>query len=121
MKKNFLRFLGMFVLCLCIASCSKSNGDLIKEYGKICDEIGVAYQKGDMDKVSSLVEKGEKIEKELSERDLTDNEEAEVVAIATRLADTISEDFMNQLNAFMDDAPDSWYGGDDDDDEEFPF
>lgn len=114
MKKNFLRFLGMFVVCLCIASCSKSNGDLIKEYGEICEEVAEAYKNGDMKKVTSLAEKGDKIEKELIKRDLTDEEQSEVATITLKLANTISGDFTNQLNAVMDAASSGWAGSGDD-------
>lgn len=98
----------MFVLCLCIASCSKSNGDLIKEYGEICEEVAEAYKNGDMSKVTSLAEKGQKIETELSKRDLTDEEKAEVAGITLKLAGSISGDVTEQLNAVMGAAAGSW-------------
>ena len=97
MKKNFLRFLGMLVLALCITSCSKSNGDLIKEYSEVCEELADAYNEKDVNKIASLSEKGEKLLTEIEQRDLTDEEKAEVALLTLKLGSSIKGDLQQLM------------------------
>ena len=78
MKKKLLGFLGIIVLCLCVASCAKSNADLIKEYGEIFDQLADAYSEQDTAKITSLTLKAEKVLLELNKRELTPEETAEL-------------------------------------------
>lgn len=86
--KNLL-IAASFILSLCFISCSKSNSALIDEYRSVCKEIGEATKKGDLIEVTKLAQKGEKIEKELNERDLTDEEKAEILKISTEMASDV--------------------------------
>ncbi|MCH5214498.1 MAG: hypothetical protein J1E97_04835 [Muribaculaceae bacterium] len=88
MKKRF-----QFLFCAaaiafssCLISCSKSNADLIDDYKKVCTELVEATQKGDVNKIKSLAEKGDKILDELNKRELTDEEKQEVLNISVEAA-----------------------------------
>lgn len=99
MKKTTLAFFAAVVLMFgtALSSCSKSNDDLIKEYSELCDEASKAVKDGNLIKLSSIAEKGDKIEKELKSRDLTDAQKEEVARIELQLANDMSETAVDAL------------------------
>lgn len=115
MKSTILKLAGIFIVALCIVSCSKSNKDLINDYSKLCEEVTQAFQEGNMDKVMELSDKGAKLEKELADRDLTDEEKTEVAKITANMAMQLSGSMMNGLN-LMNEAVDAVNAADDSDD-----
>ena len=90
MKKFFLIMAVVAITCMtALTSCKKSNADLIKEYEGLCKELVTATQNGDFEKVASLSEKGQELEKELSERELTDEEQSQLLEIQATAASEI--------------------------------
>ena len=85
-------FLGFLLV-----SCSKSNDSLIKEYKDLCTQVEKAIKDGDITKAVSLAEKGDKIEKELSERTLTPEQQAQVLEITGEL-------MMNSISNIMENS-----------------
>ena len=83
----FALLLGSFMF----ASCEKSNKDLLKDYQKVSEEIVTAIKDGDLIKAKQLSEKGEKIDKELGERELTDSEKEKKAEIEASVVGSISE------------------------------
>lgn len=73
--------LGSFIFC----SCEKSNADLLKEYQKVAEEIVTAIKDDNTAKINKLSEKGEKLEKELDQRDLTESEKEEKAIIEAEI------------------------------------
>lgn len=65
-------------LVMGMASCKKSNADLIKEYQKVVTEYIEAVKAGDTEKAAKLDKEGEKLQKELEEANLTEEEKAEL-------------------------------------------
>ena len=80
-------FLGSFIFF----ACEKSNKDLLKDYQKISEEMVSAIEDGNLDKARKLSEKGEKIDKELGERDLSDSEKEEKQEIEAEMFSALSE------------------------------
>lgn len=93
MKKTTLVLFAAVLLMFgtALSSCSKSNDDLIKEYSELCEEASQAIKDGDLTKLPSIAEKGDKIEKELKNRDLTEDQKEEVARITLQLADDMGE------------------------------
>ena len=90
MKKIlFSTFVAMSILSVSfMASCSKSNSELIKEYDKAITEQVEAIKSGDPGKIQSASEKSLKIANELKERDLTQEEQMEIANITMKAAST---------------------------------
>ena len=80
-------FLGSFVFC----ACEKSNKDLLKDYQKVSEEVVSAIKDGNLDKAMKLSEKGDKIEKELNERDLSETEKQEKAEIQAAMISSLSD------------------------------
>ena len=80
-------FLGSFVFC----ACEKSNKDLLKDYQKVSEEVVSAIKDGNLDKAMKLSEKGDKIEKELNERDLSEAEKQEKAEIQAAMISSLSD------------------------------
>lgn len=91
------------MLALGLASCSKSNEALIEDYRDLCTEVQEAVKDGDMSKIISLSEKAEKLSEELSKRDLTDEQKAEMLRISTELMRNSASDIMNNAQDFSKD------------------
>ena len=72
-------------LSLGLYSCAKSNEDLLKDYKNVASELVEASQDGDLKKMEELAKKGEKIDKELNGRDLTDSEKEEKAEIEVEM------------------------------------
>lgn len=85
--KKIVMALACAALVLGMAACKKSNADLIKEYKKVATEAVEAVKEGDIVKAAKLAQEGQKLEKELQEANLTDEEKAEVAQIALELLD----------------------------------
>lgn len=100
MKKFFMILMtaGAILLGSGLVSCSKSNQDLINDYKNVCQELVEATKDGDLTKIASLTEKGTKIEKELSERELTSEEEAELAKIAEEVANAAVSGASNMMD-----------------------
>ena len=87
MKKFFLIMAVVAITCMtALTSCKKSNADLIKEYESVCKELVTAAQNGDFEKIATLAEEGQKLEKELGERELTDEEQSQLLEIQASTA-----------------------------------
>lgn len=97
MKKKLLGFLGMIVLCLCVASCSKSNADLIKEYGEIFDQLADAYSEQDTAKIASLTLKAEDVLLELKKRELTPEETAQLEELTIKFGTKLGGQMQNAV------------------------
>lgn len=96
MKKiNYLLTVATVILSTALFSCSKSNDALIEEYQQVCTDINTALKNGEMTKVATLAEKGEKIGKELDERELTDEQKAKVLEITADLMEQSTSSVMN--------------------------
>ena len=80
-------FLGSFIFC----ACEKSNADLLNDYQKLTEEMVSAIQDKDLVKIQKLSEKGEKLEKELNERDLTDSEKEQMAEIEAEMLRSLSD------------------------------
>lgn len=80
-------FLGSFIFC----ACEKSNKDLLNDYQKVSEEMVSAIKDRDLNKVQKLSEKGEKIDKELGERDLSESEKEEKAEIEAGMLSALSE------------------------------
>lgn len=93
MKKlsKYLGFCALFVGSFAFCACEKSNDDLLKDYQKVSEEIVSAIHDGNLDKAKKLSEKGEKIDKELGERDLTESEKEKKAEIEAEMIKAISE------------------------------
>lgn len=79
-------FLGSFIFC----ACEKSNKDLLKDYQEVSEEMVSAIKDKDLNKVQKLSKKGEKIEKELGERDLSESEKEEKAKIEAGMMSSVS-------------------------------
>lgn len=90
MKKIFLSVAVCAMMAIATTSCSKSTPDLLNEYRELGKEVVEATKNGDLVKIQSLAEKGEKIEKELKGRELTDEEKAELAKIETEISSQMS-------------------------------
>lgn len=90
MKRKFLSIFAAAVLALAVASCSKSNEQLLNEYSDLCKEAVEASKSGDLVKMMSIAEKGTKVEKELSERTLTDQEKEKLTKITEEMAEALA-------------------------------
>ena len=98
MKKILCLFAAIALICgVGLTSCSKSNDKLIEEYSEVCNDITKAVKDGDLVKVGVLAEKGQKIEKELNERDLTDEQKEEVAKIALKMASEAAQSASEQM------------------------
>ncbi|MCH5236616.1 MAG: hypothetical protein J1E95_02315 [Muribaculaceae bacterium] len=80
-------FLGSFFFC----ACEKSNKDLLNDYQNVSKEIVSAINNGNLEEAKKLSEKGEKIDKELGERDLSDSEKEEKNEIEAEMISALSE------------------------------
>lgn len=92
--KNLSMCVALGTLCLSsmvFCSCKKSNEDLLKDYQEVSEEMVSAIEYGQLDEAKKLSEKGEKIDKELRERDLTDSEQEEKAEIEAELMKALSE------------------------------
>ncbi|MDE5822195.1 MAG: hypothetical protein K2H50_02400 [Paramuribaculum sp.] len=87
MKKLFLTV--AIVAMTMLTSCKKSNADLIKDYDSVCKELVEATKNGDFAKVATLSEKGQKLENELSGRELTDEEKLQFQEIQSKVVSGI--------------------------------
>ena len=93
------KFIGIICVALsvCIGSLltscggEKSNMDLINEYKELCSEVSKAIKNGDTNKIPELSKKGEALEKEINERELTDEEKAEFIKITNTLMSEFPE------------------------------
>lgn len=104
MKKCFMYLLLSAAILLSggLASCTKSNDTLIKEYKEVCKEVVEAIKKGDREKLITLTEKGQKIEKELNERELTPEQKEEVEKITIELMHDTTEASLDMLQSAKD-------------------
>lgn len=100
MKRLTIVVIAAFALLVgsALTSCSKSNDDLIKEYKELCSEVATAVKEGDAAKIQELSAKGEKLGKELSQRDLTDEQKAEILNITADYMKELSQGTMQQLD-----------------------
>ena len=80
-------FLGSFVFC----ACEKSNKDLLNDYQKVSEEMVDAIKDKDLNKIQELSKKGETIEKELDERDLSESEKEEKAVIEAGIIKALSD------------------------------
>lgn len=80
-------FLGSFIFC----ACEKSNKDLLKDYQNLSQEMVSAIEDKDLNKIQKLSEKGEKIEKELCERDLSEYEKEKKAEIEAEMMSSLSD------------------------------
>ena len=80
-------FLGSFVFC----ACEKSNKDLLNDYQKVSEEMVDAIKDKDLNKIQELSKKGETIEKELDERDLSESEKTEKAVIEAGMIKALSD------------------------------
>lgn len=87
MKKKLVYLFAVIAIAgsSLLASCSKSNQDLIDQYRSLGNEIVEAAQAGDMDKVTKLAADGKKIADELDKRELTEEEQQEVYQISVEI------------------------------------
>ena len=87
MKKRIVTFMmAAAVMCsVALSSCSKSNKDLLNEYRATANEFVEAVKSQDEAKIKSVSEKGDKIVKELRERDLTEEEQKEFASISIEM------------------------------------
>ncbi|MDE6049642.1 MAG: VENN motif pre-toxin domain-containing protein [Paramuribaculum sp.] len=105
MKKLFLFLTILSVSCMSmLTSCQKSNADLIKEYEGVCKELVTATENGDFTKIATLAEKGQKLEKELSERDLTDEEKSQLIEIQSTVASGVISGAADGLSNMVESA-----------------
>lgn len=79
--------LGSFLFC----ACEKSNKDLLKDYKKVTEEMVTAIQDKKLDKIQELSKKGEKIEKELGERELSESEKEEKATIEAQMLEAVAD------------------------------
>ena len=90
-----------------LTSCQKSNADLIKDYEGLCKEIVEATKAGNLVKVATLSEKGAKLEKELSERTLTDDEKAQLLELQANTATAVAGGAVDGFGNIVDSAAES--------------
>lgn len=88
MKKKALFLVASLAICgsMMLSSCKKSNADLINDYADVCKEMVEAIKDKDLGKMQKLAKEGEKIENELRERDLTPEEQKQVVELTAEIA-----------------------------------
>lgn len=91
MKKIFLSIAVCAMMAITTTSCSKSTSDLLNEYRELGKEVVEATKNGDLVKIQSLAEKGDKIEKELKGRELTAEEKAELAKIELEITSQMSD------------------------------
>ena len=102
MKKLFLSLGCATMMAVMMVSCSKSNEQLLEEYRQTGTEVVEAMKAGDMAKVQSLCEKGDKLEKELQKRELTDDEKAELLKIELEIANNVGGAGVDMMQNAMD-------------------
>ena len=105
MKKLFLTV--AIVTMTMLTSCKKSNADLIKDYDSVCKELVEATKNGDFAKVATLSEKGQKLENELRERELTDEEKSQLQEIQSKAASGIVSGAADGISNMIDSATDA--------------
>ena len=105
MKKLFLTV--AIVAMTMLTSCKKSNADLIKDYDSVCKELVEATKNGDFAKVATLSEKGQKLENELRERELTDEEKSQLQEIQSKAASGIVSGAADGISNMIDSATDA--------------
>ncbi len=90
MKKTFMLAMAAVALAgtMALTSCKKSNEDLIKEYGAAIEEVAKAQKDGDAAKIESTQKDAEKTINELKERELTPEEEQQLVSLTLKAAFT---------------------------------
>ena len=93
MKKvsKYYAFCALFLGSFIFYACEKSNQDLLKDYQKVSEEMVSAIQRADLDKAQKLAEKGEKIDKELGERDLSESEKEKKAEIEAEMFSALSD------------------------------
>ena len=87
MKKKLLSLMmAAGLMCsVALSSCSKSNQDLLNDYRSVANEFVEAVKSKDEAKIKEVSEKGDKIVKELRERDLTEEEQQEFANISLEM------------------------------------
>ena len=87
MKKKILSIImAAGVLCsVALSSCTKSNKDLLNEYRETANEFVEAVKAQDEARIKAVSDKGDKIVKELRERDLTEEEQKEFADISLEM------------------------------------
>lgn len=98
---------ALIVCSASLTSCKKSNADLIDDYRDLCKEVVEATKDGNLVKVASLAEKGQKLEAELKERDLTDDEKAELLQIEQETAAEAADAAVTGTSKMMESATDA--------------
>ena len=93
MKKliKYCAFCALFLGSFMFYACEKSNKDLLNDYQKVTEEMVSAIKDKDLIKIQKLSEKGEKIEKELGERNLSDSEKEEKAKIEVEMLSALSK------------------------------
>lgn len=66
-----------------MASCAKSNKDVINEYRTLMNEAVAADNSGDAKKQAEVIDKLNDLEKEMRDRDFTTEEQLEILEIAS--------------------------------------
>lgn len=102
MKKKFYFLIASLAIfsVLTLSSCSKSNEELISDYKVLCEKVESAIKEGNMEKVASLAKEGEKLGEELDKRELTSEEQAQVLEITSNLAGTVAGEMEQNVQEF---------------------
>lgn len=100
MKKKLLMLFAAFAILgsVTLTACSKSNSGLIKDYRNLCKEIVEAGKTGNLVKMASLAQDAAKIEQELSTRELSSEEQAEIAEITLEMASVATSGAANMFD-----------------------
>lgn len=86
------------VFAVALSSCSKSNADLINDYRDVATELVEAVKNGDAAKIKTLSAQGMQIAEQLKKRDLTPEEQQEILKIAAEMAGAVLPNFSGAQN-----------------------
>lgn len=105
MKAKFYFLIASFAIfsVAVFSSCSKSNEALISDYKSLCEKVESAIKNGDMEKVASLAQEGQKLGEELDKRELTSEEQAQVLEITSNMTSAVAASMQNNLQGLSSD------------------
>lgn len=103
MKKIFIKMFVMalmFVGSIAVVSCQKSTEQLLDQYEEVCKKAGKAINDGNIISLDKLAKEGNDIEKELSKRELTPEEQQRYLKLQAELAQELG----NKMSGALDDV-----------------
>lgn len=99
--KFYFLFASLAIFSVAVfSSCTKSNEELISDYKSLCEKVEKAVKNGDMEKVASLAQEGQKLGEELDKRELTSEEQAQVIEITSNMTSAVAGTIENSVQGF---------------------